>query len=287
MIPLDDLLNIRSEFGQNCNSVFLSFFFSIVPFHLVFVVASKIKLITFYCSHFEWPEHYSNIIMSAMVSQIISLTIVYWIVYSGADQRKHHSSASLAFVRGIHRWPVNSPHKGPVTRSVFPFDGVVVNILMYPEHLENLYLDFDHRLLIFLILATFRLCESGQICDFRAFSWEHNGEWPQIWHVGIFWPPSEQIRFWSRYVDIPHFWRYFDLMKQVKFGGSGIFFTTHGRNGLKFDMLMYPDHLWNWLHSGHGQLIFLILAPFLLSETCQMCSFQAFSWQCMGGIGWN
>ena len=101
-------------------------FFSIVPFHLVFVVASKIKLITFYCSHFEWPEHYSNVIMSAMASQIISLTIIYWIVYSGADQMKHQSSASLAFERGIHRWPVNSPHKGPVTRRMFPFDDVVM-----------------------------------------------------------------------------------------------------------------------------------------------------------------
>ena len=40
------------------------------------------------------------------------ITIVYSAVYSGADQRKHESSASLAFVREIHRWPVNSPHKG-------------------------------------------------------------------------------------------------------------------------------------------------------------------------------
>ena len=53
--------------------------------------------------------------MSSMASQITTLTIVYSTVYSGADQRKHQSSASLAFVRGIHRWPVNSPHKGPVT----------------------------------------------------------------------------------------------------------------------------------------------------------------------------
>ena len=52
-------------------------------------------------------------------SQITSLTIVYWNVYSGADQTKHQNSASLAFVRGIHRWPVNSPHKGPVTRECF------------------------------------------------------------------------------------------------------------------------------------------------------------------------
>ena len=47
--------------------------------------------------------HYDDIIMSAMASQITSLTIVYSAVYSGVDQRKHQSSASLAFVRGIHR----------------------------------------------------------------------------------------------------------------------------------------------------------------------------------------
>ena len=59
--------------------------------------------------------HYSDVIMSKMASQITSVLIVYLTVCSGPDQRKHHSSASLAFVRGIHRWPVNSPHKGPVT----------------------------------------------------------------------------------------------------------------------------------------------------------------------------
>ena len=60
--------------------------------------------------------HYDDIIMGAMASQITSLTIVYSTAHSGADQRKHQSSASLAFVRGIPRWPVNSPHKWPVTR---------------------------------------------------------------------------------------------------------------------------------------------------------------------------
>ena len=57
--------------------------------------------------------------MDAIASQITSLTIVYLTVYSGADQRKHQRSASLAFVRGIHRRPVNSPHKWPVTRKMF------------------------------------------------------------------------------------------------------------------------------------------------------------------------
>ena len=64
--------------------------------------------------------------MGAMASQITSLTIVYSTVYSGADQREHQSSASLAFVRGIHRSPVNSPHKWPVTRKMLPFDDVIM-----------------------------------------------------------------------------------------------------------------------------------------------------------------
>ena len=51
----------------------------------------------------------------------------------GADQRKHQSSMSLAFVRGIHRWPVNSPHKGPVTRKMFPFDDIIMIIIQIPR----------------------------------------------------------------------------------------------------------------------------------------------------------
>ena len=60
--------------------------------------------------------HYSDVIMSAMASQITGVLIVCLNVCSITDQRKHQSSMSLAFVRGIHRWLVNSPHKGPVTR---------------------------------------------------------------------------------------------------------------------------------------------------------------------------
>ena len=60
-----------------------------------------------------WAIYHNDVIMGAMASQITSLTIVYSTVYSGADHR-HQSSASQAFVRGIHRWPVNSPHKCPV-----------------------------------------------------------------------------------------------------------------------------------------------------------------------------
>ena len=64
--------------------------------------------------------------MNAIASQITTLTIVYSTIYSGADQRKDQSPTSLAFVRGIHQGPVNSPHKGPVTREMFPFDDVIM-----------------------------------------------------------------------------------------------------------------------------------------------------------------
>ena len=70
--------------------------------------------------------HYSDIIMGAIASQFTSPTTVYSTVYSGGDQRKYQSSTPLAFVWGIHRWPVNSPHKRPVTRKMFPFDDVTM-----------------------------------------------------------------------------------------------------------------------------------------------------------------
>ena len=71
-------------------------------------------------------NHYSDVMMGRLASQITSLTVVYSTVYSDADQRKHQGSASLAFMRGIHRGPVNSPHKWPVTRKIFPFDDVIM-----------------------------------------------------------------------------------------------------------------------------------------------------------------
>ena len=71
-------------------------------------------------------HHYDDVIMSAIPSLITGVLIIYSTVCSGAHQRKHQSSASLAFVRGIHRWPMNSPHKMPVARKMFPFDGVII-----------------------------------------------------------------------------------------------------------------------------------------------------------------
>ena len=72
--------------------------------------------------------------MGTMASQITSLTIVLSTVNSSADHRKHQSSASLSFVRGILRWPVNSPHKWPVTPTMY----VVLLNLMSHVHVHVL-----------------------------------------------------------------------------------------------------------------------------------------------------
>ena len=97
---------------------------------------SNIALVRCYIKEKNWTyvrwtveciiSHYSDVIMDTMASQITSLTIVYSTVYSSTDQRKHQSYASLAFVRGMHRWPVNSLHKGPVTRKMLPFDDAII-----------------------------------------------------------------------------------------------------------------------------------------------------------------
>ena len=100
----------------------------------VFLVASLKKLLqkqwtviwdvmtlTYHHCHYD-----GDAIMGAITSRITSLTIVYPTVYSHADQRKHQSSASLVFVRGIHRGPVNSRHKWPITRKMFPFHDVIM-----------------------------------------------------------------------------------------------------------------------------------------------------------------
>ena len=86
--------------------------------------------------------HYSDLIMGTMATQITSLAIVHSTVFfSGANQRKHQSSASLAFVRGIHRSPVNSPHKRPVTRKMFPLDDVIMSLSNFS--FKSLLVAFD------------------------------------------------------------------------------------------------------------------------------------------------
>ena len=72
--------------------------------------------------------HYSDVIMGVMESQINSLTIVYSKLFRCRSKKtpKLCVTGPWPFVRGIHRSPVNSTHKGPVTRKMFPFDDVIV-----------------------------------------------------------------------------------------------------------------------------------------------------------------
>ena len=86
-----------------------------------------------------YPYHYNDVIVGAIASQITSLTIVYSTVSSDADQIKNQSSASLAFVRGIHRGPVNSPRKWPVTRKMFPFSDVIMKNVTFRIKCNHLY----------------------------------------------------------------------------------------------------------------------------------------------------
>ena len=102
----------------------------------VFSKPFPVSLYTFHCiyKNLSVVDHYSDVIMTMMASQITSVSIVCSAVCSGTHQRKHQSSVSLAFVRGIHRWPVNSTHKRPVTWKMFPFDDVI----KYPSFLLRL-----------------------------------------------------------------------------------------------------------------------------------------------------
>ena len=102
---------------------------------VLFVVSSDISSPTITKN----SSHYSDVIIGTTTSQITSRTIVCSIVCSATDQRKHHSSASLAFVRVIHRSPVNSPHKGSVMREMFPFDDVIIVSITFQQSLYIWY----------------------------------------------------------------------------------------------------------------------------------------------------
>ena len=85
------------------------------------------------CHPLQWRHN------ETMASQFVSVSIICSPVCSDADQRQHQSSASLAFVRGIHRGPVNSPHKWPVTRKMFPFDDVIMVSMSWRHHVSLLW----------------------------------------------------------------------------------------------------------------------------------------------------
>ena len=113
--------------------------------------------------------------MTTMASQITSPKAVYSIFYSGADQRKHQSSASLAFVLGNSPGPVNSAHKGPVTRKMFPFDDV---IMMFGQNEMDAMSD--------RVFARFEF-KISEGCPDSKISWGQHGA--HLGSVGPSWAP--------------------------------------------------------------------------------------------------
>ena len=123
-----EILKIMKLFHLECfskYSLIFSLFFHISQDHMFEIVIIQnwkvILIIAITISIFS-----NDVIMGAIASKFTSLTIVYSTVYLDAGQRKHQSSASLALMREILRGPVNSPHKWPVTRKMFPFDEVIM-----------------------------------------------------------------------------------------------------------------------------------------------------------------
>ena len=112
-----------------CRLYFSNHIYICILYHLSILSGRRVQSITPWLlmpwrrkESWYWPSfstYYIDVIMNAMASQITGVSIVYSTICSGAVERRHQSSASLAFVRGIHRWPVNYPLKGPVTRKCF------------------------------------------------------------------------------------------------------------------------------------------------------------------------
>ena len=141
--------------------------------------------------------------MGAIASQITSVTIVYSTVYSSADQRKHQCSASLAFVRGFHRWPVNSPHKWPVTLKMFPFDDVIMGKgalawdMYLSPHISRSFRDNSGPRLTYWLNRHYF---SGCLRDiFLCLKWNDFERWLQnayvLRHNHFYWQFGRQVKY--------------------------------------------------------------------------------------------
>ena len=121
-----------------------------------------------------------NVITSAMASEITGISTAWSAICSGANQRKHQNPVSLAFVRGIRRWPMNSLHKRPVTHKMFPFDDVIMSkhiapVLQMPDYavpLDGLFMQFKDS--FDLKISQCRGSDSSWLCDTAFVSTDLN-----------------------------------------------------------------------------------------------------------------
>ena len=138
----------------------------LLGYNIIFQNSSLSTISRNHFHHADALPHYNDVIMSKVASHITSLTIVYSTVYSGADERKHQSSAPLAFVWGIHRWPVDSPHKGPVTRKCFHLMTSSCSLLVL-SMLNNDFQTVNGGQMIFVFIYFRELCVYAAYYDVR------------------------------------------------------------------------------------------------------------------------
>ena len=138
----------------------------IIPHEIPFLHADKKQSEPYYCFGKSTVIHqdicnmyYLDVIMGAISSQITSLAIVYSAVNSGPGQRKHQSSASLAYVLWIHQWPVNSPHKWQVTQKMFPFNDVIKRRYISENTQISVVVVEHYRVVVLLRDFVMDLCE--------------------------------------------------------------------------------------------------------------------------------
>ena len=125
-------------------------------------------------------QHYSDVTFSTMVSQINSVPIVYPTVCSSPDQRKHQSSASLAFVREIHRRPGNSPVtvEFPAQRAS---NAENVSIWWLIMRLTSVACKESSALCHILSFVKFRLtCSIDKIRNWPKVYWYHKQKWVNV-----------------------------------------------------------------------------------------------------------
>ena len=116
-------------------------------------------------SHSKIHWNHCNNVISAVASKITGVSIVCKTVSTGSDERKHQSSASMAFLRGIHRWPVKSPHKKPLTRKMFPFEESDIFVSLKCSNLQDRS-DVKVDLAVFITRNYFShtICEIINLC---------------------------------------------------------------------------------------------------------------------------
>ena len=146
--------------------------------------------------------------MSSMASQITCASIVCSNVCSGADQSKHQSSTSLAFVKGIRWWPVDSPHKGPVTRKMFPSDDVIM-------HDWSAY--WPLSMYVFVLAYLFRPCQKVSKYN-NLISFAKLFEWHLLW-----WNQTPTL-----YLYYPLFITIYLNIQPSELSSKAVFLCTHG-----------------------------------------------------------